>query len=122
MAGFWPIPTNWVKPLPDKLLGRLSDNEALLVDVCRPLTEATLTNRLIAPAEEWLLDNFYLIEEQIRTAKRHLPEGYSLELQRLMNGPSAGGGKTVPAIITAPSVISGISPAKGTGPPPISRP
>ncbi|HAL92510.1 MAG TPA: cyclic beta 1-2 glucan synthetase, partial [Verrucomicrobia bacterium] len=39
---------------------------------------------------EWLLDNFYLIEEQIRTARRHLPKGYSRELPRLLNGPSAG--------------------------------
>ena len=62
----------------------------MLIDVCRPLTEAIVTNRLIAPAEEWLLDNFYLIEEQIRTAKRHLPKGYSLELPRLLRGPSAG--------------------------------
>ena len=35
-------------------------------------------------------DNFYLIEEQIRTAKRHLLRGYSRELPRLLNGPSAG--------------------------------
>src|SRR5476649_508169 len=35
-------------------------------------------------------DNFYLIEEQIRTAKRHLPKGYSRELPRLGHGPSAG--------------------------------
>ncbi|MEK7716911.1 MAG: cyclic beta 1-2 glucan synthetase, partial [Pseudomonadota bacterium] len=34
--------------------------------------------------------NFYLIEEQIRTARRHLPKGYSRELPRLLNGPSAG--------------------------------
>ncbi|PKO56869.1 MAG: cyclic beta 1-2 glucan synthetase, partial [Betaproteobacteria bacterium HGW-Betaproteobacteria-21] len=39
---------------------------------------------------EWLLDNFYLIDEQIRTAKRHLPSGYSRELPRLERGPSAG--------------------------------
>ena len=46
-------------------------------------------NRRITPAAEWLLDNFYLIEEQIRTAKRHLPKGYSRELPRLARGPSA---------------------------------
>ncbi len=79
-----------LKFLPDKLLSRLSDNEAVLIAVCRPLTDAVVANRLIAPAEEWLLDNFYLIEEQIRTAKRHLPKGYSRELPRLLNGPSAG--------------------------------
>ena len=46
-------------------------------------------NRRITPAGEWLLDNFYLIEEQIRTAKRHLPKGYSKGLPRLKKGPSA---------------------------------
>ncbi|HYN13192.1 MAG TPA: glucoamylase family protein, partial [Burkholderiales bacterium] len=44
----------------------------------------------IAPAGEWLLDNFYLIEEQVRTAQRHLPRAYSRELPRLLSGPSAG--------------------------------
>ena len=39
-----------LKRLPDNLLPRLSDNEAVLIDVCRPLTEAIVTNRLIAPA------------------------------------------------------------------------
>jgi hypothetical protein len=41
-------------------------------------------------AGEWLLDNFHLIEEQIATAKRHLPRGYSRELPCLLLGPSAG--------------------------------
>ncbi|MFN2355534.1 MAG: cyclic beta 1-2 glucan synthetase, partial [Desulfopila sp.] len=76
--------------LPDKLLSRLAENETVLIDVCRLLTEAISANRTIAPAGEWLLDNFYLIEEQIRTAKLHLPRGYSLELPQLFNGPSTG--------------------------------
>ncbi len=66
------------------------DNEALLVAVRALLTEAVNTDRRITPAGEWLLDNFYLIEEQIRTARRHLPAGYSRELPRLADGPSAG--------------------------------
>jgi len=36
------------------------------------------------------VDNFYLIEEQIRTARRHFPKGYSRELPYLANGPAAG--------------------------------
>jgi len=75
---------------PDQLLTRLTENEALLIEACNLLTAAVKANRRIAPAGEWLLDNFYLIEEQIRTAKRHLPKGYSRELPRLQNGPSAG--------------------------------
>ena len=75
---------------PDQLLTRLAENEGVLIGVCNLLTTAVKANRRIAPAGEWLLDNFYLIEEQIRTAKRHLPKGYSRELPRLLNGPSAG--------------------------------
>ncbi len=76
--------------MPDQLLGRLAANEVVLVDVCNRLTAAVAAKRRITPAGEWLLDNFYLIEEQIRTAKRHLPKGYSRELPRLARGPSAG--------------------------------
>jgi cyclic beta-1,2-glucan synthetase len=74
----------------DRLLTRLAENERILTGACNHLTSAVNANRRIAPAGEWLLDNFYLIEEQIRTAKRHLPKGYSRELPRLLNGPSAG--------------------------------
>ena len=73
-----------------RLLKRLAENKAVLIGVRNLLTEAVKANRRITPAGEWLLDNFYLIEEQVRTAKRHLPKGYSRELPRLLNGPSAG--------------------------------
>ena len=70
--------TRWVREgLPDRLLTRLAENERILTGACNLLTAAVDANRRIAPAGEWLLDNFYLIEEQIRTAKRHLPKGYS---------------------------------------------
>src|SRR5205823_11365680 len=73
----------------NRLLARLGQNEAIL----RSFNRATLTvqpRRRITPAAEWLLDNFYLIEEQIQMARRHLPRGYSRELPRLVHGPSAG--------------------------------
>ena len=75
---------------PDRLLARLADNEAVLIEVRDLLLEPVETSRRMTPAGEWLLDNFYLIEEQIRTAKSHLPKGYSRQLPRLLNGPSAG--------------------------------
>ena len=71
------------------LLARLDDNEAVLIHTCERLTAATRHRRRITPAGEWLLDNFYLIEEQIRIARRHLPKGYSRALPRLEHGPSA---------------------------------
>jgi cellobiose phosphorylase len=75
---------------PDQLLARLAENEGILTGTRRLLMEAVTTDRRITPAGDWLLDNFYLIEEQIRTARRHLPKGYSRELPRLRDGVSAG--------------------------------
>ncbi len=74
----------------EKLLKRLADNEELLIEVHNLLTESVKETSRISPAGEWLLDNFYLIEEQIRTGKRHLPKGYSSGLPQLSEGLSEG--------------------------------
>ncbi len=74
----------------DRLLARLAENETLLLEVHTLLTQDVKTDRWITPAGEWLLDNFYVIEEQIRTAGLHLPRGYSRELPRLAGGASSG--------------------------------
>lgn len=74
----------------EKMLKRLSENEDILMDVHNLLTETVKQNNRINPAGEWLLDNFYLIEEQIYTGKKHLPKGYSKGLPQLANGASEG--------------------------------
>ncbi len=74
----------------DRLLSRLAKNGDVITATCQELTGAIKAGRQMTPASEWLLDNFYLIEEQIRIAKRHLPRNYSKELPRLANGPAAG--------------------------------
>jgi cyclic beta-1,2-glucan synthetase len=71
------------------LLDRLDRNEEIL----RTFNRATMLvgdSRRITPAAEWLLDNFYLVEEQVQLARRHLPRGYSRELPRLQAGVSKG--------------------------------
>src|SRR6186997_1029800 len=73
----------------NRLLARLHHNEQVLKEFNRATLEVDKSRR-VTPAAEWLLDNFYLIEEQIQLAHRHLPEHYSRELPRLANGPSAG--------------------------------
>lgn len=72
-----------------RLLARLDYNEQILREYTRE-TYATKRTRRVTHAGEWLLDNFYLIEEQIQMARRHLPRGYSRELPSLMTGPSEG--------------------------------
>ncbi|EJN01742.1 hypothetical protein [Herbaspirillum sp. YR522] len=69
----------------DRLLQRLADNQALINATCALLGDAVKAGRQVTPAAEWLLDNIYLIDEQIRIAKRHLPKNYSKALPRLDN-------------------------------------
>jgi cyclic beta-1,2-glucan synthetase len=78
-----------IRPGPNALLHRLDQNEHRL----RAYNRDSYTvgrARQITPASEWILDNFYLIEEQIQMARRHLPRKYSRELPRLTGGRSAG--------------------------------
>jgi cyclic beta-1,2-glucan synthetase len=74
----------------DKLLPRLDENERVLIETYDLVTAAVEQDRRIEPAAEWLLDNFYLVEEQIRAIRRLLPPAYSRELPRLASGPAAG--------------------------------
>ncbi|MBN1594457.1 cyclic beta 1-2 glucan synthetase [candidate division FCPU426 bacterium] len=75
---------------PDRLLPRLDKNEILLQEAYQFLQTKVAKKISLLPAEEWFLDNFHLIEEQIRLARKHLPKSYSRELPALSNGKSAG--------------------------------
>ncbi|HXB08673.1 MAG TPA: glucoamylase family protein [Puia sp.] len=74
----------------DHLLKRLADNESTLLEVRNLLVENIKSGKPITPGAEWLVDNFYLIEEQVVLARKHLPKGYSEALPALANGLFAG--------------------------------
>jgi cellobiose phosphorylase len=86
LAGRHQVTARWGS---HSLLARLGQNEQIL-RAYNGETRAVEQTRRITHAAEWLLDNFYLIEEQIQMARRHLPRGYSRELPRLLNGASTG--------------------------------
>lgn len=73
-----------------RLLDRLAGNETLLLAIHDLLNETPASGKKREPASDWLLDNFYLIEENIQTAKRHLPPGYSHRLPYLTGGTWVG--------------------------------
>ena len=56
-----------------------------LADAYALVADAVARGRQITPAAEWFLDNYHLIEEQIRIARHHLPPKYSAALPRLDN-------------------------------------
>ncbi|HZJ00478.1 MAG TPA: glucoamylase family protein [Gemmatimonadaceae bacterium] len=71
------------------LLDRLNDTRAVLNEVNERLTDASLRGVDISPAGEWLLDNFYIVQEHIREIRTNLPSGYYQELPKLANGTLA---------------------------------
>jgi cyclic beta-1,2-glucan synthetase len=69
-----------------RLLPRLEDNGRKLVAAYRTLVEAIRSGRSISPAAEWLVDNFHIIEEQLREIREDLPKSYYYELPKLADG------------------------------------
>ena len=78
-------PTGPVRPL----LRRFADNGQVLVRAYREITQATRRQEAITPDTEWLLDNFYIVEDVLREVKHDLPRGYYTKLPRLAHGPMA---------------------------------
>jgi len=77
-------------PGPEVLLERLKENERVIRESYDMVAQAVRKGRQTAPGADWLLDNYYLIEEQIDIAREHLPPGYSRQLPRLAAGPLKG--------------------------------
>ncbi|MDB6082268.1 MAG: glycosyltransferase 36 associated family protein, partial [Gammaproteobacteria bacterium] len=69
---------------------RLKDNESVLLVAYRAIGAAVGEGRAITPAAEWLLDNYHLVEEQIREIREDLPAGFYRQLPKLADGPLAG--------------------------------
>lgn len=74
---------------PERLLPRLAENEQILIRCCQ-LLQASTTQQKLTPAGEWLLDNYYLIEEQIYLIRQNLPKEYGRGLPRLNNPAQHG--------------------------------
>ncbi len=72
------------------LQARLSDNAAVLLAAYRTSASELESGRGVVPAAEWLLDNYHLVEEQIREIRTDLPPRYYRQLPKLAVGPFAG--------------------------------
>ena len=72
------------------LLPRMQDNGLKLLASYRALTEAIHRKDTIPPAAEWLTDNFFIVEEQIREIQEDLPPAYYKELPKIGLGDLTG--------------------------------
>src|SRR5215510_731060 len=69
---------------------RLRSNEKALLAAYRSIARAVDEGRAITPAAEWVLDNYHVVEEQIREIREDLPTGFYKQLPKLAEGPFAG--------------------------------
>ncbi|MFV3131949.1 GH36-type glycosyl hydrolase domain-containing protein [Niveispirillum sp. KHB5.9] len=77
-------------PVVLSLHARLDNNARVLLAAYRAGAVELEAGRGVVPAAEWLLDNYHLVEEQIREIRDDLPPGYYRQLPKLAGGPFAG--------------------------------
>jgi cyclic beta-1,2-glucan synthetase len=69
---------------------RVRENGRVLLEAYRNIAGAIREERAITPAAEWLVDNFHVVEEQIREIRDDLPRGFYRQLPKLDDGPLEG--------------------------------
>ena len=72
------------------LARRLRDNGKVLLEAYRAIAKATREGDPITPAAEWLVDNFHVVEAQIREINDDLPPAFYRQLPKLAEGPLEG--------------------------------
>lgn len=77
-------------PKVSSLHKRLADNARALRQAYHDNADDAASGRPTVPAADWLLDNYHLVEAQIREIRVDLPPGYYRLLPKLQSGPFAG--------------------------------
>ena len=72
------------------LLPRVIENGRVLLDYYRATTRAIQQEQTITPAADWLVDNFYIVEEQLREIRDDLSPGFYRRLPKLTSGHLEG--------------------------------
>jgi cyclic beta-1,2-glucan synthetase len=68
------------------LLPRLDSSAARLADAYRFLSD-DLGDVPAVASEDWLRDNYYVVQDQIREVRQDLPRQFYLQLPKLAEGP-----------------------------------
>ncbi len=71
----------------DWLINRLRENEIIITQTHDLITDAAAKHQPISPASEWLIDNFYVVQEQIHLITQHFPRGYCRQLPHIEGNP-----------------------------------
>ena len=69
-----------------RLLPRVRENGKVLLAGYRNIVEAVRQKGQITQAEEWILDNFHVVDEQVREIRDHLPRSFYKVLPKIAKG------------------------------------
>src|SRR5579863_8227345 len=72
------------------LIPRVLENGRVLLEYYRATARAIQHEQAITPAAEWFVDNFYIVEEQLREIRDDLPPGFYRKLPKLASGHLEG--------------------------------
>jgi cyclic beta-1,2-glucan synthetase len=68
------------------LTPRVLDNGRILVEAYQTIARTIRDEKAITPADEWFVDNFHIVDEQLREIIDDLPPGYYRQLPKLASG------------------------------------
>jgi cyclic beta-1,2-glucan synthetase len=68
------------------LTPRVLDNGRVLVESYQSIARTIRDEKAITPAAEWFVDNFHIVDEQLREIIDDLPPGYYRQLPKLASG------------------------------------
>jgi cyclic beta-1,2-glucan synthetase len=71
-------------------LSRIKENEKYLNESYNKISNYIANDIPLSPGAEWILDNFHIIQDQIREIKEDLPQKFYLELPQIKEGELAG--------------------------------
>jgi cyclic beta-1,2-glucan synthetase len=72
------------------LIPRVAENGRLLLEYYRATARSIQGEESITPAAQWLVENFYIVEEQLREIRDDLPLGFYKKLPKLASGHLEG--------------------------------
>lgn len=86
---------------------RLNENYTMILNLYKELNKDTLLKKAVPPSAEWLLDNFYVIEEQVKMLRKDLNKKQYRELPVLKKGNFKGSSRVLAIAIEFVSQVDG---------------
>ncbi len=88
-------------------LNRINDNYAFIKALYKDLNDEIRQKRAVPPAAEWILDNYYIIEERTKSLRRDLTKKEYYRLPVLKKGPFKGYPRVLAIAMEFVAVVDG---------------